>query len=173
MQRMWSPWRSRHIERASADEHYVKSDIFVSIGQQPGRDEENFVIWRGDTLYVVMNLYPYNNGHLLLVPFRAVERYENLHREEQFELAETIDRCVRWLTMALEPDGFNIGINIGVAAGAGISNHLHAHVIPRWSGDTNFMPVAADVKVIPESMEDTYAKLRAVVTRATPPDSTR
>lgn len=170
---MWSPWRSRHIERVSADENYGKSDIFISIGQQPDRDEENYVLWRGNTVYVVMNLYPYNNGHLLIVPFRAVERYENLLREEQFELAETIDQCVRWLTHALNPDGFNIGINIGVAAGAGIPNHLHAHVIPRWSGDTNFMPVAADVKVIPESMEDTYRKLMAVVTRATPPNPSR
>ncbi len=173
MQRMWSPWRSRHIERVSADENYGKSDVFVSIGQQPDLDEDNFVLWRGDTLYVVMNLYPYNNGHLLIVPFRAVERYENLSREEQFELAEAIDLCIRWLTKALKPDGFNVGINIGVAAGAGIPNHLHAHVIPRWTGDTNFMPVAADVKVIPESMEETYRKLITVVTHATPPDSAR
>ena len=163
MQRMWSPWRSRHIDRITADGNYSESDVFVQIGRHPERDDENLVIWRGRTLYVVLNLFPYNNGHLLIVPYRAVTGYEDLVRKEQVELAETIGRCTRWLTAALRPDGFNIGMNIGRAAGAGIPHHLHAHVIPRWSGDTNFMPVVADTKVIPESMRDTFGKLKAAV----------
>lgn len=163
MKRMWSPWRSRHIEKVSADGNYGVSDIFVRIGNEPERDAENLVLWRGETLYVVMNLYPYNNGHLLVVPFRPVENYVDLTGEEQVEMARTLGHCTSWLSEALRPEGFNIGINIGIAAGAGIPNHLHAHVIPRWSGDTNFMPVAADVKVIPESMEETYRKLKSAV----------
>lgn len=146
-------------DRRSAEE---RASIFGRIAEADD-DEANFVLWRGETAFVVMNLYPYNNGHLLIVPFRRVEDYDALTDEEQIEIARLTDRCIRWLRAAVRPDGFNVGMNLGRAAGAGVPEHLHVHVVPRWSGDTNFMPTVADTKIIPEAMEDTYRKLRAAV----------
>ena len=166
MQHMWSPWRSEHIERATGREEHEAEDraeLFTRIAEAD-RDEENYVLWRGDEVFVVMNLYPYNNGHLMIVPYRQVQHYEELTWDEQQAVARTIDRCIRWIRHALSPDGFNVGINLGKAAGAGIPEHLHVHVVPRWSGDTNFMPTVGEVKVIPEAMQKTYAKLRSAVT---------
>jgi ATP adenylyltransferase len=159
---MWSPWRSRHIRSADRRTNEERASLFLRIAEADA-DEENFVLWRGDTAFVVMNLFPYNNGHLLIVPFRKVEDYDALTSEEQIELAVLTDRCIRWLRQAVEPDGFNVGMNLGRAAGAGVPEHLHVHVVPRWGGDTNFMPTLADTKVVPESMEETYRKLRAAV----------
>lgn len=161
MDRMWSPWRSQHMERLSQGRmsKEERKTLFARIAEED-RDEENLVVWRGEHVYVVMNLFPYNNGHLLIVPYRKVEEYEALSRDEQIEIAQTVERCIRWLRSAVSPDGFNVGMNIGSAAGAGVPEHLHMHVVPRWSGDTNFMPTTADMKVIPEAMQDTYKKLR-------------
>lgn len=170
MQRMWSPWRSQHIERLSdAAETWPQDDrsLFARLAAED-RDEENLIVWRGEAVFVIMNLYPYNNGHLLIVPYREVARYEALTHAEQVEIATTIERCIRWLETALRPEGFNIGLNIGTAGGAGVPDHLHVHVVPRWSGDTNFMPTTADLKVIPEALRATYEKLRAAQERADP-----
>lgn len=136
-----------------------REKLFERIGRDD-RDEENYVVWRGELVYVVMNLFPYNNGHLLVVPYRRVEQYDGLTDEEQVAIARAIDRCIGWLRSVLHPDGFNVGMNLGRAAGAGVPEHLHVHVVPRWSGDTNFMSTTADMKVIPEAMADTYEKLR-------------
>lgn len=164
MKKMWSPWRSKHIEslpyQASAESD--GRSLFVRLAEA-GDDVENLIVWRGELVYVVMNRFPYNNGHLLIAPYRQVQDYDDLTRDEQVEMALTIDRCIRWLRAAFSPDGFNVGMNLGAAAGAGVPDHLHAHVVPRWSGDTSFMPTVGDVKVIPEAMEDTYAKIRAAV----------
>lgn len=157
---MWSPWRSKHIDSLSLPSDTKRDDLFVRLGESDD-DDDNLIVWRGEFVYVVMNLYPYNNGHLLIVPYRQVEQFDELTRDEQVDLALTIDRCIRWLRTALNPDGFNVGMNLGEAAGAGVPDHLHAHVVPRWSGDTNFMSTTADLKVIPEALNDTYAKLRA------------
>jgi ATP adenylyltransferase len=167
MDRIWSPWRTVHVadfERA----HRPAGDgsVFRRIAEEPERDDEHFVVWRGELVYVVMNLYPYNNGHLLIVPYREVEAYVDLTEAEQTEIARTIARASRWLQTALQPEGYNVGINIGKAAGAGIPEHLHVHIVPRWSGDTNFLPAIGDVKLIPEAMEDTLRKLRAAVEAA-------
>lgn len=166
MKKMWSPWRSKHIEslplRPSTEGD--GRSLFVRLAES-GDDAENLIVWRGELVYVVVNRFPYNNGHLLIAPYRQVRDYDDLTRDEQVEMALTIDRCIRWLRTALNPDGFNVGMNLGEAAGAGVPDHLHAHVVPRWSGDTNFMPTVSDVKVIPEAMEDTYAKLRAAAKR--------
>lgn len=159
---MWSPWRSGHIESTDRWSDEERANLFVRIAESDD-DARNYVLWRGETAFVVMNLYPYNNGHLLIVPFRRVEDYDALTHDEQTEIAGLTDRCIRWLRQALQPDGFNVGMNLGRAAGAGIPEHLHVHVVPRWSGDTNFMPTVADVRIIPERMEDTYARLRAAV----------
>ena len=164
MKRMWSPWRSRHIERMSNRDPREPDDgsLFTRLAAED-RDEENFILWRGEHVFVIMNLYPYNNGHLMIVPFREVSEYGALTSEERNAVAETIARCMRWIDRALKPEGYNVGINQGLAAGAGIPQHLHVHVVPRWQADTNFMPVVADVKVIPEAMRDTYRKLRAAI----------
>lgn len=163
MQQMWSPWRSQHIERV-AGEGPSSSDrsLFARLAAE-GRDEENLILWRGETMFVIMNRYPYNNGHLMIVPFREVGAYDALTAAEQVEIARTIAACIGWLRHALRPEGFNVGMNLGAAAGAGIPDHLHVHVVPRWSGDTNFMPTIADVKVVPEAIEATYRKLRAAI----------
>lgn len=164
MDRLWSPWRSQHVASFEAA-HRPAADgsVFARIAADPSRDAEHFVLWRGATVYVVMNLYPYNNGHLLVVPYREVADYDALTQAERHELADATARCIGWLRAALRPAGFNVGMNLGLAAGAGIPDHLHVHVVPRWRGDTNFMPVVADVKVVPEAMEETYRKLRAAV----------
>ncbi len=169
MDRMWSPWRSRHLTDFE-QEHQPDggasdgdASVFSRIAAEPDRDDEHLVLWRGEGVFALMNLYPYNNGHLLVVPYREVSDYEDLTPAERHELADTVGRCVRWLRAALSPDGFNVGMNLGEAAGAGIPRHLHAHVVPRWSGDTNFMPTVAEVKLIPEAMRETYLKLRRAV----------
>ncbi len=164
MERMWSPWRSQHIEGMTDPDvqHEDGPSIFSKLAAA-GQDEQNLILWRGRHVFVIMNRYPYNNGHLLIVPFREVEAYEALTMEEQAELTQTIGRCIRWLRRALNPEGFNVGMNLGLAAGAGIPGHLHVHVVPRWLGDTNFMPTVGEVKVVPEAMQATYARLRAAI----------
>lgn len=151
------------MESTDARSAHERASLFLRIAADADADEANYVLWRGDTAFVVMNLYPYNNGHLLIVPFRKVEDYDALTADEQIEIARLTDRCIRWLRHAVRPDGFNVGMNLGRAGGAGVPEHLHVHVVPRWSGDTNFMPTLADTKVIPEGMEATYRKLRAAV----------
>ena len=164
MDRMWSPWRSQYLHDAEQTHRPDgEGSVFSRIAATPERDAEHLVVWRGDELFVVMNLYPYNNGHLLLVPYRPVTTYEALTVAEQTELAQLIGRAMGWLRQALAPDGFNVGLNEGAAGGAGIPDHLHLHIVPRWSGDTNFMPVTADVRVVPEALRETYRKLRAAV----------
>lgn len=167
MDRMWSPWRSEYMEEAV---QRTPSDDAASIFTQKvqdGNDTDNLIVWRGEHVFVIMNLYPYNNGHLLIVPYREVESYDALTPEEQAALAHTIDRCIRWLRETLNPEGFNVGMNLGMAAGAGIPEHLHAHVVPRWSGDTNFMATTSTTRVIPEALETTYQKLRDAAQRST------
>ena len=174
MDRMWSPWRSQHLtdfERAHRPEG--EGSVFARIAADPERDAEHFVVWRGERVFVVMNLYPYNNGHLLLVPYRQVADYQALTEEEQAEIAALIGRAMDWLDTALRPDGYNVGMNQGHAGGAGIPDHLHFHVVPRWRGDTNFMPVTGETKVIPEGLRETYQKLRnAVAAGPAPRDAT-
>lgn len=164
MQRIWSPWRSQHLDslRETVGEEDGSTSLFARLAAAD-RDEENMILYRGTHVFVVMNLYPYNNGHVLVVPYRQVTDYVDLTDDEQMEMAQVVRRCMIWLRSALSPDGFNVGMNIGKAAGAGIPGHLHMHVVPRWSGDTNFMSTVADVRVVPESMRDTYAKLKRAV----------
>jgi len=126
-------------------------------------DEETFIVWRGEEVFVIMNRYPYNNGHLLILPYREVTRYDDLSVDEQTALAVTIERCIQWLREGLSPDGFNVGLNLGSAAGAGIPEHLHVHVVPRWEGDTNFMSTTGETRVLPEDLQTTYRKIRSVI----------
>ena len=161
---MWSPWRSEHIERVTEPSTQPSDDpsIFSRLVQED-QDEQNLILWRGQHVFVIMNRYPYNNGHMMIVPFREVVTFDALTTAEQEETARVIGRCLGWLRRALCPEGFNVGMNIGQAGGAGIPGHLHVHVVPRWQADTNFMPVVGSVKVIPEALNATYAKLRRVI----------
>jgi ATP adenylyltransferase len=169
MDRLWSPWRSSHIEsfKGSRTSDGPEGSLFSRLLAED-RDEDNLILWRGRHVFVIMNLYPYNNGHLMIVPTREVEHYEDLRAEEHVAVAETIAWCIRWIRHALEPEGFNVGMNLGQAAGAGIPRHLHVHVVPRWNGDTNFMPTVGDVKVIPEALRDTFRKLQKAVSELPP-----
>jgi ATP adenylyltransferase len=127
------------------------------------RDAENYVVWRGAHCAIVLNLYPYNNGHLMIIPYTHVPSLEDLPVETQTEMMTTVSKSLRLLRRAMQPQGFNVGANIGRAAGAGIRSHVHVHIVPRWEGDTNFMPVLAETRVIPEWLDDTYANLKAVL----------
>jgi len=163
MQRMWSPWRSEYVkEAASPSSTDTDHSLFARL-EQEGNDKENLILWRGDHVFVIMNKYPYNNGHLLIVPYREVQAYDALHAEEQIAIARAMDRCIRWLRHALHPDGFNVGMNLEDGSGAGIPEHLHVHVVPRWNGDTNFMPTTHETRVLPENLETTYERLQEAI----------
>jgi ATP adenylyltransferase len=144
------------------DDKQAKECVFCTKLAE-GRDVENHVVWRDTYCAVLLNLYPYNNGHLMVIPYAHVSSLEDLPVEAQAEMMLNVSKSLRLLRRAMQPHGFNIGINIGRAAGAGIESHVHIHVVPRWRGDTNFMPVLAKTRVIPEWLDDTYANLRAVL----------
>ena len=130
----------------------------------PEDDERNLVVARGERAFVILNLYPYNTGHLMVATHRHVGELDDMTIEEVDEIWSWTRRCVAAHREASGPDGFNIGINLGEAAGAGVPGHFHLHVVPRWGGDTNFMPVVGDTKVLPEMLTDTYERLRPLLT---------
>jgi ATP adenylyltransferase len=131
----------------------------------PSLDETNLVVARGELVFVILNLFPYNTGHLMVAPYRHVGELDELTPDESRDVWSWTARSVDAHRATTRPDGFNIGINLGTAAGAGVPGHLHLHVVPRWSGDTNFMPVTGDTKVLPEMLADTYATLAPVLQR--------
>jgi ATP adenylyltransferase len=158
MESLHAPWRIEYIlapKPPSAD-----GSVFTRVAQSSD-DEANCVVVRDRTCYAVLNTYPYNGGHLLVVPYRETPDLDGLTDEELCDLMRLTRRCQRALSKVMKPDGFNIGINLGKVAGAGIAEHLHIHVVPRWNGDTNFMPVIAQTSVLPEALRALAAKLRA------------
>lgn len=152
---MFTPWRMTYIEGAREG---GGSCVFCDIGEVEAPSEV-LVLDRGETAFTVMNLYPYTTGHMLVVPARHIGAIELLDAAEVLESGQMIQRCVEVLQEEMHPDGFNIGMNLGGAAGAGVPGHVHWHVVPRWSGDSNFMPVTADTRLIPEDVEATYRRL--------------
>jgi ATP adenylyltransferase len=160
MDKLWSPWRSKYIQ-SFKDEPDTESDksLFTRISDQ-NKDRENYLLYRGKTGFIIMNLYPYNSGHLMIVPYKEAKDLSELDDNTRLELFEMINLGCNILTDALKPHGFNIGANLGRVAGAGVDNHIHFHIVPRWNGDTNFMPVLNEVKIISEAMEETYDKLK-------------
>ena len=151
--RLWTPHRMAYIK----GEGKGPDCAFCSIPELT--DEEGLVVARGSVAYTVLNLYPYNSGHLMVVPFRHVAAYDELTREETLEVAEMTQHAIRAVRHAADAQGFNVGMNLGVVAGAGIAAHLHQHVVPRWGGDTNFMPVVGHTKVLPQLLPETRALL--------------
>jgi ATP adenylyltransferase len=153
-EQLWAPWRLEYVQGGADAGGCVFCDGAA------GEDAAGLVVHRGERAYVLMNLYPYSNGHVMVAPYRHLAGPGDLDADERAEMWSLLDRCVLALTAAMSPHGFNAGINLGRVAGAGVEGHLHLHVVPRWSGDTNFMPVLADVKVMPEHVTRTAAKLR-------------
>jgi ATP adenylyltransferase len=159
MERLWAPWRMAYVEVAKP-----QGCIFCEKPREE-RDDENLILQRGKTAFVIMNAFPYNNGHLMVAPYRHTAELESLSAEERDELMALAQESLGLLRAAFGPDGFNLGMNLGRIAGAGIADHLHLHVVPRWNGDTNFMPVVADTKVLPDSLQNSYRKLREALPR--------
>ena len=157
MESLHAPWR---IEYILGPKPQLDVSLFTHIAQA-GDDVANLVIARDRTCYALLNRFPYNGGHLMAVPYKEVADLNGLTDEELADLWKLTRRCINALTAVMKPDGFNVGINLGKVAGAGIAEHLHIHVVPRWNGDTNFMPVLADTGVVPQALAEVAAKLRA------------
>ena len=159
---LWAPWRMTYVQRPTTGK--PGGDIFVDLPSEQD-DQKNFIVFRGKTAFVMLNAFPYASGHLLVAPFRQVPDIDELNDDELLEINQLVARCTRWLRTAYKPEGFNIGINMGNAAGAGIPVHIHWHVVPRWNGDVSFMTSVGGVRVIPQALEETYARLREAVER--------
>ena len=155
MENLWAPWRMAYI----APKTQPQGCIFCS---QPAAhsDAEYHILYRGTLCFMMLNRYPYNNGHLMIAPYQHIASVEELDAATLAELMAQVQLALRALRVAMKPDGFNMGINEGKAAGAGFADHMHFHIVPRWNGDTNFMPVIADIKVIPEHLDSVYQQLK-------------
>ncbi len=158
MDRLWAPWRMEYI-LSTVKEPDDTECVFCKL-LADSNDERNLIVHRGRLAFVVMNIFPYTSGHVMVVPTRHTGDFGSLLRDEHLELAELIRRSQDALTKAMRPHAFNIGMNLGRASGAGIVDHLHYHVVPRWSGDSNFMSTTADTKVMSESLPDTWKRLK-------------
>jgi len=170
MPRLWAGWRIPYIlagddERARG--HIDGLTLFEGIEQSGLDDSVTYILWRGERCFALLNAYPYTSGHLMVLPKRAAENLEDLDDATYSELFEGVRLAVRAVKEAFAPEGVNMGMNLGKASGAGVPDHLHVHVLPRWSGDTNFITSIAEARVLPESLRDTWERLR----RAWPEDS--
>jgi ATP adenylyltransferase len=153
VEHLWAPWRVAYIES--------KKPAGCILCDKPGEDTDatNYILFRGRLNFVIMNTYPYNPGHLMVAPYRHVPTPEELTTAELHEHFEIVAHAVKVLRQVYEPAAFNLGMNIGKVAGAGVDGHIHSHVVPRWQGDTNFMPVISDARVIPQALAEIYSKL--------------
>jgi len=151
---LWAPWRMKYILEK-------KEGCFLcSVVEEKNRDDKNFLVYRGKYVFIILNIYPYNNGHLMIVPIRHLKDIESLTKEEESEIFALTKRSVKILKKVMNPQGFNMGMNLGKCSGAGVEDHLHLHIVPRWVGDTNFMPIVADTKVLPQSLAELYKVLK-------------
>ena len=157
MEKLWSPWRSKYIE--SFKEESKTGCIFCDAKDQEVQDNRSLILYKGKYSFVVLNLYPYNGGHLMVVPYRHLDDFQNLSDDELSEIMKLTKISLKALGNESNPHGFNFGANLGRAAGAGIDTHLHFHIVPRWIGDSNFMPVIGEVKVISQYLLDLKIKL--------------
>jgi ATP adenylyltransferase len=162
MESLHAPWRIQYILAPKLPASEVS--LFTRIAQST-QDETYHVIARDRTCFALLNTYPYNGGHLMVVPYKEVPDLNGLTEDELADLMKLTRRCQNALAQVMKPDGFNIGINLGKVAGAGIAEHVHIHVVPRWNGDTNFMPVIADTTVVPQALSELATQLRAALAR--------
>jgi len=156
LRHLWAPWRMGYVTTVTEQS---KSCIFCD-KPAANDDEANLILYRGDSVFIMMNAFPYNSGHLLVAPYRHISDPLEMAPDESGELLYGVRVGMTALNGALRPEGYNIGANIGKVSGAGYADHLHLHIVPRWSGDTNFMAVAAETRVVPESLRDTYQRLK-------------
>ena len=152
MKILWAPWRIKYILGK-------KEGCIFCDKVKENKDKENYVLLRGKTAFAMLNTFPYNNGHLMVAPYKHVPDFDDLDESELGELMRLVKKCTQVLKKALKPQGFNIGANVGKAAGAGVEGHIHIHVVPRWGGDTNFIYTVGETKIIPETLDDTFNKL--------------
>lgn len=155
--RIWAPWRLAYVKDAAKDNE--EQCIFCA---KPAADDDeaSLIVHRGERCFVILNLYPYTNGHLMVAPYEHTGRIQDLPAETVAEAMALAQRAMSRLEEVYEPHGFNVGFNQGRVAGAGVEHHIHMHVVPRWGGDTNFMPVIADTRVMPQTLEESYAALK-------------
>lgn len=153
MENLWAPWRIDYILSTKP-----KGCIFCDKPAEK-KDEENYILYRGRYHFIILNAFPYNNGHMMVVPYRHTASLSAWAPEEQQEMMQLADLCVELLRKTMHPDGFNLGINMGLVGGAGVADHIHLHIVPRWNGDTNFMPVLSDVHIISEHIQMTRTKI--------------
>ncbi len=168
MDKIWAPWRTQYIlgikpENEPVEEPLDPCVLCAKFKASPEKDRANLVLHRGSRSFVMMNLYPYNSGHIMIVPYEHTGVFESLEPAVTTEMTLFLQKLLPIFKKTMNPDGFNMGMNLGHVAGAGIADHVHIHLVPRWNGDTNFMPVLADTKVISEHIEATYDRLKAAI----------
>lgn len=157
MERLWAPWRMEFIRETDREGCF----LCEALSADPAGDRENLLLRRGGLAFVMMNRYPYNTGHLLIAPCRHEGSFSRVTPEELSEIMRLAQRALRVVERSMRAEGFNIGLNLGRSSGAGLLDHLHLHVVPRWGGDTNFMPVLADTHVMPQALLELYDELKA------------
>lgn len=162
LEQLWNGWRSTYVQSiAATDALTVEGSIFTRILQGGLTDDDAHIVHRGPRCFVILNAYPYGTGHVLVLPYREVPNLEDLDTDEAAELWATVTDAVRAIKAAYTPDGVNVGVNLGRPAGGSVTGHLHVHVVPRWTGDANFMTAIANTRTLPEPLDDTAAKIRA------------
>ena len=154
MEKLWAPWRMKYIKQEKGREC-----IFCVLPSQ-NQDEKNYILYRGTLSFIIMNTYPYSNGHLMICPYKHLACLSDLKSGEMVEMGKLTQNCIEILRSIYRAQGFNVGVNLGKAGGAGFDEHVHTHIVPRWTGDTNFMPVLSEVKVQPEHLREGYQKLQ-------------
>ncbi len=155
--RIWAPDRFKYVKDASKD---IEEDCIFCAKPAAQEDEENLIVHRGERCFVILNLFPYTNGHLMVAPYDHAGRLQDLPTETTAEMMALAQRAMARLEEVYRPQGYNVGFNQGRVAGAGVEHHIHLHVVPRWGGDTNFMPVIADTRVMPQTLQQSYEALR-------------
>jgi ATP adenylyltransferase len=166
MERLCTPWRMKYV---TSSDKKIDGCIFCAMFKDAStQDRENLLVYRGQNIFTVMNLYPYNSGHLMVLPQQHVAALTDVPFQVQAEIMAMTSYLTGLLTDIMNPDGFNVGINLGRAAGAGIDTHLHLHVVPRWNGDSNFMPVVGQTRILPEELPATYEKITAYIKKQPP-----
>jgi len=163
MQKMWAPWRMEYIKNA---EKINENCIFCSFPKQQ-EDRKNLIAYRSDLCFVIMNKYPYNNGHLMVVPYEHHCDLRDLNDDVLLDIQKVMKLCLTALENSMGPHGFNVGLNLGRTAGAGIDQHVHYHIVPRWDGDTNYMPIIGDTKVVSESLDASWLKIHEQLKKLT------
>ncbi len=154
MKHIWAPWRIQYILQDKPE------GCILCDKPKEEKDAQNYIVYRGEKNFIMLNSYPYNPGHLMVAPYRHTPVLDELTEEERNEHFELVSRSIRVLREEFHPGGFNIGANMGKVAGAGIDDHFHSHIVPRWQGDTNFVPVLDDIRIVPQALEDTYKALK-------------